>query len=306
MEEIRKLEDYLKILDKQFEVFNINKREALISVIKNQMLSIIKHWNDKVLRGVILLFAYEEASFYIPDANIDTKAFVVASIRNSLLETAGSNFYADYGFNIRLDDETEFPIITKRAITFFKDFNFEKACEELKNVETPDYYYKALEKYPLTKTILTKIITTKKLETYFDRVEVENVKIEFQINENYSYNKECVVEDGYSAKFNQVLLDVLEVSINSQQKIFFVESFKYLSRNFEKNLKAMEYLLQNNVSIVTFNYYISNGFVSRRKNFLRPSHDETKIPLKFNDLNGLSKKHKNALEITKKQFNVLS
>lgn len=301
MEELKKLEDYLKILDKQFESFNINKRESLISVIKNQMLAIIKHWNDKVLRNLILFFAYEEASFYIPDAHIDIKAFVVASIRNSLLETAGSKFYSTYGFNKRLDDEKDFPVITKRAITFFKEFNFEKACEELKNVETPDYYYEALEKYPLTNAILTKVVTTKKLETYFDKIEVEKVKIDFQTSEDYSYNEEYVVEDGYSAKFNQILLDVLERSISSHKKIFFVESFKYLSRNFEKNLKTMEYLLQNDVSFVTFNYYISNGFISRRKEFLRPSHDESKVPLKFKEQQGLSKKHKNALEAAKNQ-----
>lgn len=301
MNELAKINDYLKILNEQFESFGITKKEALISVIKSQMLAILKHWNNKELRDIILLFGREEAEFYIPDANLDIKSFVVVSIRNSLLETAGSSFYQEYGFNRRLDDEKEFPIITKRAIAFFKNFDFTKACRELMDVEINDCYFNNIQKYPLTKEILTKMVSTKKLETYFDKINIEPQKIEFPLNDNYKQKDEYIVEDGYTNKFNQVLIDVLERTIKSKEKIFFVESFKYLSRNFEKNLKTMEYLLQNDISFVTFNYYISNSFVSRRKEFLRPSHDETKIPLKFKDLSGLSKKHKKALEIVKNQ-----
>ena len=137
------------------------------------------------------------------------------------------------------------------------------------------------------------------MEFYIDKINFENKKIEFPINKNYILKEDYVVEDGYTNKFNQVLLDYIESIIKSENKIFFVESFKYLSRNFEKNIKTMEYLFQNDVSFVTFNYYISNGFISKRKEFLRPMHKTKDFRLKFQYLNGVSKKHKKSLEYTK-------
>lgn len=299
MSEIKKIDEYLKILNEQFETFGINKRDAIISNIKSQILAVLKHWNNKELRNIILLFGKEEALFYEPDASIDIKSFVVVAIRNSLIETTGSEYYHEYGFNIRLNDETQFPLITKKAITFFKNFDFNKAANELSNVDINDYYYDILKSYPLTYEILSKVANNKKLEFYIDKINFENKKIEFPINKNYILKEDYVVEDGYTNKFNQVLLDYIESIIKSENKIFFVESFKYLSRNFEKNIKTMEYLFQNDVSFVTFNYYISNSFISKRKEFLRPMHKTKCFRLKFQYLNGLSKKHKKSLEYTK-------
>ena len=299
MSEIKKVDEYLKILNEQFATFGINKREAIISNIKSQILAVLKHWNNKELRNTILLFGKEEALFYEPDANIDIKSFVVVAIRNSLIETTGSEYYKEYGFNIRLNDETQFPLITKKAITFFKSFDFNKAANELSNVDINDYYYDILESYPITYEILSKVANNKKLEFYIDKINFKNKKIEFPINKNYILKEDYVVEDGYTNKFNQVLLDYIESIIKSENKIFFVESFKYLSRNFEKNIKTMEYLFQNDVSFVTFNYYISNGFISKRKEFLRPMHKTKDFRLKFQYLNGVSKKHKKSLEYTK-------
>jgi len=58
--------------------------------IKTQMYSLIRHWNDVEFKKAMLIIGEEEAKFYEPDVNLETKEFAVITIRNSYLERAFS------------------------------------------------------------------------------------------------------------------------------------------------------------------------------------------------------------------------
>ena len=72
-----------------------------------------------------------ERVFYLPDANIDIKSFVVTTIRNSLIESVSSSNYKSAGFEHQLREE-EIKTITSFAIKYFKKFNFEEVSSILK------------------------------------------------------------------------------------------------------------------------------------------------------------------------------
>ena len=93
---------------------------------------------------------------------------------------------------------------------------------------------------------------------------------------------------------------MLEICVQNTDIPFFTDSFKFLSRNFEKVLKTLEYLLERNCKYVTFNYYISNGYISRRKELLKPSHGKNEVFAKMRNIKSISSKHKKAIENLKK------
>jgi hypothetical protein len=55
----------------------------------------------------------------------------------------------------------------------------------------------------------------------------------------------------------------------------FAESFKAITRSFEKLLHIMEYVLVNDGPFVTCNYYITNGYTTKRSSLLRAAHTYT-------------------------------
>ena len=128
-----------------------------------RMKSLLQVWSDKEMRRRILLFAKEEAQFYQPEASIDIKSFVITTIRNSLIESVSSSGYKSAGFKNQLDEKQIKPI-TSYAIRFFKKFNFEEACNNLKMQNNDNYYLVLINKYPLAWNIICKTANLKSFE----------------------------------------------------------------------------------------------------------------------------------------------
>lgn len=131
---------------------------------------------------------------------------------------------------------------------------------------------------------------------YFEKILFEKKTVKLpKLNNIADIKIDRVIEDGMTFEFNDKLIDVLNIVIKDKMP-FFTESFKFLSRNFEKLLLTIEYILQNGGTYVTFNYYISNGYISKRTELLKSAHsiNESKNKFKFNSK--LSKKHKRELD----------
>lgn len=78
--------------------------------------------------------------------------------------------------------------------------------------------------------------------------------------------------------------------------LFFTDSFKLVTRNFEKLLKTMEFVLQRNKIFITCNYMISNGYVAKRLGLLRATHVGLDTPHKIKNIKGLSKQYADVLK----------
>jgi len=144
------------LLKKQLEHYKLMNNYIILEDVKIKMLSLLKHWKDIEFRKAILITGMEESEFYEPNANTDLKAFIVLGLRNTFLESAGSDAYHNYNFEIQITDE-QMHEITKKAIIYFKQYSLDELC--LKINCSNDYYGNVIKKYPIAFELLKKIGT---------------------------------------------------------------------------------------------------------------------------------------------------
>lgn len=287
------------ILKKQLDSFGLISNDIILDSVKARMLSLLKHWNEKEFLNAILVTGMEEATFYLPNANINLKAFVVLSVRNSLIESAGSSFYKNYNFEIQIEDE-QMCEITKKAIIYFKKYSLEDLSKKIDC--SNDYYLDVANKYPEAFETLKKLGSLKGKELYFEPLHVEHsVTLDFFDSKNIKLNS-SVIEDGMTLKFNQQLNYALNQAKDMKELGFFTDCFKFLSRNYEKILRVLQYLIENNTYFCTFDYYISNGYIAKRSNLLKASHNTEDMIIKFKKNNEVTSKHKRSLELWKEVY----
>jgi hypothetical protein len=64
--------------------------EAVVTDIRCRLQSVLSRWQDKPTRNTLLFLGGEEGAFYEPrSASLEVRAFVVVTVRNSLLEDLG-------------------------------------------------------------------------------------------------------------------------------------------------------------------------------------------------------------------------
>ncbi len=287
------------ILKKQLQKFRVSSY-GLYSTLKNvnkQLNSIIKHWNDKEFLDIIFLTTMEEGNFYEPMVNKHIGNLIVLGVRNSLLEIIASNDYKSFGLKKNIKD-SDIKEITSTAIEYFKNIDLEKLSSKITTED--DYYYDTIQKYKISYQVLSKLS-----KCSIDQLEIEFPPIKCEpyfINEIYSSNdkgttlKVREVMSGISEKIDQSLLSLLKGILEEKASFFYVDSFKYLSRNFDKNLKILEFILTHNGIFLTNNYFISNGYVSRRKELIRANHGDDFNFEAINSIENISEKYKDELK----------
>lgn len=272
-----------------------------IQTIERQMTSLVAHWDDVAFRKSVLLIGMEEGLYYEPSAKTDIKAFIVVTVRNSPIETMQSDFYAEAGLTKPLTNE-QVKMITSEAIGYFNTQKFSFSNHLLKTADlSQDYYCQILNDHPVTKTALEKLSTTKSKSVIYKPVEF---KSPYHLSGLNVYSKtettedkmQSVVFDGYSAEIGPGLCQILATLANEKQSALISDSFKFVTRNFEKLIKILEFLLTHNVCFVTPNFYIENGCVEQRTNLLKASHNVSELEKKIVQTAGLSYKHKTALK----------
>lgn len=91
------------------------------------------------------------------------------------------------------------------------------------------------------------------------------------------------------------LLELLRKLSSSSGKIFVVESLKSATRNFEKLMDILEFLLTHDLKFVSTNFYMENGHVERRVKPLRAGHTSKEIKNNLSQTAGLGYRHAAAL-----------
>ena len=269
------IQEYLNdLLGNQLREMKYRYREQIVADIKNRMCSLLSKWDDEEYRRTILFVTDEEALFYEPYAAAEVKEFVVATIRDRMLEVAASVNCAQFKMEDPLSDK-KIRQMTSDAIAYFRQYGFESLQEEARSMEFKDVYGEAIKKYPLAWEILKKtaLLTAETLQfagTNETVSEYEDQKLDCK-----TYNK--VVCDGYSLDFDDYLKEELGNLISGYTEVLYVDSFKILSRNFEKVLHVLQIILENGRTFVTSNYYISNGYIEKRKEILRAAHSEKDV-----------------------------
>jgi flagellar motor switch protein FliM len=68
-----------------------------------------------------------------------------------------------------------------------------------------------------------------------------------------------------------------------------------ITRHPDKLFEVIEFVLNNDRTVVTHNYLIKNGHVAQRMSLLRPAHTVREARDKFQDRSGLSDAHDQAI-----------
>lgn len=265
------IQEYLdSLLNSGLKEIKYRYREKIVADIKDRMCSLLARWDDKDFRRTVLFVTDEEALFYEPNASIDVKRFVVATVRNSMLEIAASVNCSQFKMQEPLSNEAIIGI-TSNAILYFKQCDFDTLKYEATRMKYTDIYGEAIHKYPLAWEILKKAALMKNEELIFEETPKND---SLNIDDEF-HKSECkiVVCDGYSLEFDDYLKEELGNVVTGTGNVFYVDCFKMLSRNFEKILHVLQIIFDYDRVFVTCNYYISNGVIEKRKKILRAAHN---------------------------------
>jgi len=247
---------FSEMLIPKLESFSIPDEEinAVVSSIREQILSCIFHWNDLAFRQTILFIGEEEGAYYLPKVSRAVRAFVAATLRNSALEVIHCEYNQDNRLRSRRVSDTAIREITAAALKYFRDVDFENISNSIVSLEN-DKYGELAKKYPMAWTAFTQLANSANNTIVYNPVspsKVSAIGISYkqpvlakkQLPSSKGLFSRVVVEDGYSPVINSELNRVLEMAI-AQKIPLIIDSLKALSRNINVVLYVAEYLLSN-------------------------------------------------------------
>lgn len=284
-----------RILVPELAKFGVSESgiKAISSSVSSQMTSALYNWEDDAFRKTLLLLVSEEAPFYMPAENTDVNGFVVLTVRNSLFESLQSNHYVEYGLQERLSDP-QIVEITSTAIKHFNKVGLEES-DDTEYQPEDDMYWHLSQKYPVAWNSLTAIANTEQQAIQFngmrrlDQKKYNEAFIKQYKTSSYGF----AVEDGFDSSIGSQLQENLQW-VTEHKSCLLVDSFKMLSRNIEKLLSVIEYLLINDCSFATANYFIANGYAEKRISTLKAASSrnaEKDMYEHFSNLTGVGETH---------------
>lgn len=278
--------------------------DYITQVIERQGVSLLQNWDDLSIRKALLLLGSEEGPFYEPAGKTDVKCFVVVAIRNSPLETIQSENYREAKL-VAPFSSGDVKAITSSAIRYFNALNFSALCQEAKTCDQPDLYRDIAEKYPVAWAALQVLGSTSAKVIDYSPVPVI-APYQFpqhllpdaspKISGTQAGRMAVSCYDGYTPAIDRVLLEQLQKVASTPNGMLVVDAFKTVSRNFEKLLQIIEFMLTRSKTFVTSNYFLENGHVERRMRPLRAGHTVKEMRYHFTQTSGLGAKHAAALK----------
>lgn len=266
-----------------------------------QVYSFLAHWNDVAFRNTLLVIGKEEGESYTPPFPINP--FVVVTVRNSLLENLHSVNHLQAGLRKEIGP-VEIKRLTQQAIRHFSGVDFDALGSMVSLSADEDCYGHLPEKYPLAWEVLRRLGNCRETVITYPPVHasIDAACFDFgQTNEkqNIDQSRSRVVLDGYSSTIDDTLKQHLVAIHNGELDCLFVDSFKMLTRNIEKLMLVLNYILAGEAVFFTSNYYITNGYIEQRPICLPPTHSSANPFDKARQRQllsgGIGRKHEQAL-----------
>lgn len=279
--------------------------DSISEDINTRLYSLLSIWNDNENRRAILTIGLEEATHYEPfNASLEIKALVVVAIRNSEFENLVSTNEAltKYGFDKPPLPEKAVKELTSSSVQFFNDIDLNSIPFVCDLKDESNLYLNLLNNYPLTSTALRKLGSWSNKSIGYPKVNLGNETkreiIDFSKSHDNIVNDNGVyVESGMEPSFSIELLKMLQTLSHQELPLMFNDSFKSTTRNIEKLFQLIEYVLDIDGVFLTNNFLILNGYVSKRKDLLRPMHDNSDFKKNLNNTHGLNKTHLKLLKV---------
>lgn len=270
------VEKYIdEILEAQLKQYGLRYRfiKQIKEDIWDRICSLAIRYKSDDLYEILRFTVMEEAQFYRPKADLETRVLTVAAIRNSKLEIAASVSSNEFKMPEPLPDGY-IKSITQEAIGYFRQFTMEDIREECRNKNFTDVFGPGAEKYPLAAEILKRVARMPGTVATVPENQTEAKPPDF---EHFNMGGEVAICDGYTLSFDTQLTETLGLVLSGKVDYFYVDSFKMLSRNFEKILHVLEILLEHDKVFLTPNYYISKSYLEKRETIIRAAHNRRDI-----------------------------
>lgn len=275
--------------------------------IRTRLAAIINRWNDEEFRRTLLVTGFEEASFYQPASDLEIRALVVLAVRNSHLEDLGSTEQAarTLGLPGPVLSDNDIPAFTREAIVHFSRFNLGELAGKVSR-ESHDPYKMLSVRFPVAWQALSYLGRWDLVESTFNPVR-EPSSHELDLSSDTSiqdippFIRE--IQSGIDPAFTPGLVRILQLIREKELRLFYVDSFKSLTRHPEKLFKVLEAVLRTGAPVVTANFYIENGYVARRQRLVRPQHSREDTFANLKNLDGLTARHREMLVWVAKSMN---
>ena len=271
-----------KLSDRQIQIISDD--------ISSRLKSLLAIWHNKEYVAPLFEIVKEEALFYKPKSHVSIRSLVVLAVRNSFIEDVHSS--APFNSELKTEDghvaRTSVFIreLTSEAVSYFKD-------RIKRNDNFSSQYQNSLfdglnEKYARIWKLLSKKSTKHLMERALAPVIAEQIKS----MSSTTSKTVSIVSSGIDPRLDEGLLSQLKhLSDNPNDSVFFIPSFKHISRDPEKVLKVLDFLLFADVPIVTLNYCITSEKVSIRNGFLQPIHNNSELKRVLLNTSGTDKEH---------------
>ncbi|ARU62128.1 hypothetical protein CBW65_14820 [Tumebacillus avium] len=247
---------------------------AVSGEIEQRLTALLARWNDEEYRSTLLQPALEEATFYMP-FHRDVNALIVLAVRNS---QQLQDLHSAQG----LLDDSEIRAITTQAIEFFADVDLAAAASELTAPDN-DPFGALQDKYPLAWTAFYQLAHSTRLPKTYEAVTAGSTELP---------SLEQIADGSLQNDLTQIQ--------NGEISLLFRDSFKMISRDLDQLFAVIEFVLRAGKTVITHNFYLSNGMVSRRNPLLKPAAKPSDIAKKFDNKKGLVSRHKDSLRLIKK------
>jgi hypothetical protein len=269
--------------------------EIVADDVTQRLESVLSHWNDESFRRTILVLGTEGASFWEPrTASLEIRSLVVVAVRNSLIEDLGASrpYFQALQSRKPLVSDDRMPWITTDAIGYFEVADL----DGLQIEPTRDLFGDLPRRFPNAWHVLSLLGDSSDSAIAFELPMEESEPIDLPAF-GTNVERHTVVASGIDPRLDDQLLNVITLVQAGELELFFSPSFKSITRNPEKLLSVVEYVLRFGGTVLTQNYLLSPTYLARRNPLLRPIHYNSELEAQLANSEGLSERHKGALAL---------
>ncbi len=275
--------------------------EAVVMDIRHRLQSVLSRWQDRSTRNTLLLLGREEGAFYEPrSASLEVRAFVVVTIRNSLLEDLGipgaSLIPVDVPEAEKPMQEADVRPITEAAIRYWQTIDM-PGLHVVPLAAAEDPFAHLLRAAPHAWHVLSSLANARERTVTFEPCQAPRPSLP-KATVEHDPEERAVVLSGITPEFDTLMVSSLRAIRNGRLRYLYSDSWKWLTRNPGKLYRTLDFALAHGGSVVTQNYLLTASMACARRGFVRPAHTMDEFYAKLHDarlLDGLELPHRSLL-----------
>lgn len=249
--------------------------EAVVTDIRHRLQSVLARWHDEPARKTLLLPGREEGAFYEPQsASLDIRAFVVVTVRNSLLEDLGipgaSLIPANVSEAEKPMQEADVQPITEAAIRYWQTIDMQD-LHILPPAGTDDPFTHLCKDAPRAWHVLSALANAQEQTISFAPCQTSLPPLPKATIE-HNPEEHIVVLSGITPEFDTLMVSALRAIRGGRLRYLYSDSWKWLTRHPGKLYRIIDFALAHGGTVVTQNYLLTATMACARRGLVRPAH----------------------------------